>query len=293
MKKSVDTTAAGPVITTTNGLATATTAFFVKDLKEYPVLENGFRRSLVDEIIGQIADSNGALWNQAYWRAFTEDQTYGGHDTLDEVVSTLAPWLVTAEESHCGVQMCIAGWASELVAADWLVDARAWKEHRGWVEYNISDLEDKILVRRDDPLWEDYSSWWSDLASRTDVIDNCRLIERGFSGETHKIANVDEFAHRALGLDEDPFELFEGDNNWWRILGIIDAYTEFGPRDLEADEDGWLRWRIMADGYSRWYDRTGAEEIRDALADEGVGTDYHREHAPSWALERAGMLAAS
>lgn len=269
----------GRTIVTTNGVTTKTAAVYVGSIKDYTPLENGFNRALADEIVGIVESSQGRLWNQGHWREF-----FGQWDApVDrDVLEALNPALVDPKDANerCGTTMCIAGWAGELTGADWVVDLTLGKA--GWTSF-----DDWVLIRREDLATD--GSMREDFGPFNNSNYAEPLKKRGFSRETHAAVLVSDYARHALGIGTDPLMLFDGDNSWARVLGCIDAYTEYGPHFLPGEK---LEVYTLAHGSYQAQETYGydADEIvayLESIKGRGIGFDYHEENVPQWASDMA------
>ena len=285
MKKTITEADGRRVITTTNGVNTTTEALYVFAPKDYAPLPNGFVRELADDIIGYVERGQGRLWGQGSWRSILNDG-YLGSETL-EAIAELNPALVAgASYDRCGTTMCVAGWATELTAADWVVDVAA-------IRKGSTDWDDLVLVPRAE--WADrlHDTTTLPLTAGRYVED---LKKRGFSSDTHVAVEAATYAERALGLkDGDTLNLFGASNTWWKVRGIIDAYTEFGvdPELLLMSADAELCVMVAGnvEAVHDWgHDQETVDRITEDLRARKVGHDYHRETAPRWALAKAGEL---
>lgn len=289
MKKTLTVADDHRIITTTNGAETTTEAFYLRELKDFTPLPNGFNLALANEIIDFVESTSGALWYQGSWREILgrwmdEDKA--------EAVAKLNPTLVTSEAERCGTTMCIAGWAAELTGVDWFVDAEMAKA-------GLTAFDHMVIVRRDDPAATD--SGMTDDSPLHLGLDSTHseayakaMARRGFSPETHTTVEASTYAAYALGIPEayDTLNLFGAGNTWWKVRGIIDAYAHFGPvGELSMSRN--LELCVMVNGVDdavgEWeHDDEEAERWGEDLRARKVGFDYRLATAPQWAKNKVG-----
>lgn len=229
MKKSIEKTDAGYTIRTVNGVDTKSGAIWVREIKEYEPLENGFNLALANEVY-ELINTHQYLWDQDSWRRllFTSDLDA---EEKRELKSMLA-FEADLTQPTCGTAMCFAGWVSELSGADYVSDAQmieAAKSQSPYMEY--------ILVRRD----ELNERWDTRAVTMDEYLGGqalARAQERGFSDETHKLMAIEDYALMKLGLvDGDWLELFSGSNDLEDIRSIIDDYADAGPARQSRDSE--------------------------------------------------------
>lgn len=317
MHKTIEIRDDGPVAVTTNGGTTITALLYAQGLPETTPLPNGFDRELADWVVGVIEEREGHLWNQDVWRRRAYENEV--NPELD----------IKADEKHpCGTSMCFAGWTTELAGGDHVYDTPAIKARTlnqylmeftavdGTVhQVDLSSIEnygESVIVSHEDPATKDlvragYATALRDIPDETLAY----LHARGFDDAKHVLVSVSDYAAHRLGILEyhrdedgrahwfrsDPFDLFDGENTWPRVKGIIDAYTEMESISAAYHllSDGtWTKERARQAILCRGVDHFMANCSIDldfnpmAIAREcyaqGVGYDYHRLHADAWML---------
>jgi len=271
VKKTIENTADGRIIHTTNGVDTRSTAVYVKQIKSYDKpLANGFNLELAQAVIDQIK-ATPLLWNQDVWRAPFDTTVYEVGDylpgevedprTIDlfkeingrkPVLGDLQELLSDLSEPNakCGTAMCFAGWVAELTGANFVTDAAFLK-----IRYStasaagnpelaqiresarlISDAD--ILVTREEAKSYDLSF---PMEGRYAPAVLRILAARGFTPSTHRVVVIDDYAEIQLGLlDGDGANLFSGTNSFSQVEQIVAHYAKEGPDasrvDLELED---------------------------------------------------------
>ena len=175
------------LIRTTNGVDTLTAPIYVRELKTFTPLENGFNRELALYVLDWIR-ANMALWDQGSWREIFEigswrddesepiflegeapanllqriEEQYpdlGSEETLSKAADLmlsdlrrLATNVHTTLNPTCGTAMCLAGWVSELTAVDWVIDAGAFSLTSNWGHHTRKNWAEVLFVPRESPL---------------------------------------------------------------------------------------------------------------------------------------------
>lgn len=231
----------GELITTENGVATTTRSVMniaapSFDWRTTFDPDSGVNKELMQYTLDQITDHRD-WWNQGVWRDFT---ALWGQPRSEEHLASVLPY--DALEPACGTAMCTAGWVVETTRPDWVIDAATFKALTKAKLHRLVDrYEDSVLVRYDDVLYPEFTTP-KDTAWTWESTYDDELIEllkaRGFSGTTHHVEAISNYAARCLGIGSDPFSLFDGDNSYERVLETITEYAglQVKPDDLDSRE---------------------------------------------------------
>lgn len=241
MKKSIETDGKNYTVRTVNGVDTKTGAIWVKQIREYKPLENGFNLELANHVYDHI-EHNPLLWNQEAWRTTLEWAEVG--NAKDEIKKLLA-YEADLTNPACGTAMCFAGWTAELTGADWVADATFIKGKDSRiigpsVEHILITREqgEAALTQAEEHLNEDGDLdeiWIRELEEWIGVELLEILAERGFKPETHMLTNVESYALMQLGmLHGDWIGLFSGSNDLEEIRVRLDTMAKYGPQYNEA-----------------------------------------------------------
>lgn len=270
MQRTLDVSGKTRTIHTTNGVDTRTTTVYLRNLRDYTPLPNGFNKELAEEMWFEIVRLP-MLWDQGSWRSVVD---ISGGSPLAEAIRehVNAP----KSKARCGTAMCAAGWVAELGGADWVIDNEA-------VQEGALNHTESILVPVEQ--WQEYAqakSLVDDL--RTGINDlnphlQARLQSRGFTWESHVILSVREYALLRLGLTDDYLNMFSANSDYPRIRACLDTYAHFG--DLPYGSGPTF---VQADSM-----RVARQESYEDEAHQSFGGDYH-----AWAkatLERESVDA--
>lgn len=272
MKKTIETTDEGAVIHTVNGVDTKTGAIYVREIKTYTPLENGFNLELAQDILAQIRRTP-LLWNQDVWRItfdldqyptdYLPDAVKNGSGFYEEVMGR-TPVLEDLKEllddvyqpnAKCGTAMCFAGWVAEMTAANFAIDGVLIKaKHVKLGREPLAEQDQQERERRELLNDLNYISD-SDIFVTKEEAANYPLVmrfrgryspkvtallaERGFSDDTHAVVGIADYAKVQLGLgDYDPAGLFHGYNTYGDLEKIVAAYAEYGPEANRPEDCG-------------------------------------------------------
>lgn len=245
MKTTIESTADGRIIHTTNGVDVRSAAVYVKELKEFTPQPNGWNAELADHIYG-IITAHPALWNQGAWRevfVITDDPTanIGLHvrrkkslkdlfGSLRDFQTTVTDFTPEPEPATCGTAMCVAGWVGEVTGVHWVSDLSLIKKSVS------SQHSDRVIVTKEfaDNYPAIMASWSLGMFN---IPTYKNLLERGFSTEKHVTVSVSSYALVQLGLIHgDWLDLFAANNNQHKIRQIMDTYAEHG---ITPDPEVW------------------------------------------------------
>ena len=226
--------------TTRNGVNTWTANVFRTPLKKYTPLENGFNLELANDVYDTIS-KNPYLWNQASWRDVDVlDPDFGSEQLLAN--SKMVAFEMELDKPACGTTMCFAGWATELVKVDWVVDAYWFDkinrtqatemEDPNGTLFDLVNYAEMVLLPNvpGDLVDLDNQMAWTNLPEPLSK----RLVARGFTPRTHHLGTVQDAGQEALGIDHDRLGLFSAGNNLDQIRTIIDGYAKYGPKPTKA-----------------------------------------------------------
>ena len=269
-------------IRTRNGVDTKTQPFYVKKIHHFTPRPDGYNEELAEYVYAQI-EANQALWNQGVWRQLItvdnlDDQRYlyaQAHDlnssevNIGEMQKDLQlAMAVKADMDNpiCGTAMCCAGWVTEVMATDFMVDL----EMARWAYANGHDVDthmDTVLVPistlkrlREERLAgsgvyvpnSQHLKWMLEATMHSALSDGVLelLAKRGFTPETHEGTTVASWATYCLGLEGveggGDVPLFAAGNDLTKIRMYLDNYARLGPGahylgdeddDDESDED--------------------------------------------------------
>lgn len=261
MKKTIETDGKTYTIHTVNGVDTRTGAVWVKEIREYKPLENGFNLDLANTVYSHI-ERNEELWNQDAWRAFLGPEEFD-EDEAKHIKSMLA-FESDLTDPMCGTAMCFAGWVGELSGADWVIDGKAIKEDGfNHAQHNV----EQVLITVEQAEWFDEHYEAASEVNRLDVMLDYdvreKLARRGFLPDTHRLVQVSEYALYRLGLVHgDWLGLFAGGNGLSDIRERLDTYARFGP-----EEDVYVRDLFFESGMAPTVEMVDAYRERVALVD--------------------------
>lgn len=229
------------VVTTTNGVATTTHSVMATEhaqpnWRDTFDPDSGINKAVLAAVRKVVATSN--WWNQSVWRMALGPQEYVSQlkygldeQAAGEEIAEVLAFTPDSVENACGTAMCTAGWAAELTRPDWVLDASLLKpQYRERASVSRWDLlDDMIYVRRHDDKAFEYYVTASGSSYIWDVIEDSELVRadaqaRGFSRDTHDVITVREYAKVAMGIGNDPLQLFDGDNKLDEVLFRIDTY---------------------------------------------------------------------
>lgn len=259
-------------IRTRNGVDTTTQPFYVKKIHHFTPRSDGYNEELAEYVFKQLK-ANQALWDQGVWRRLiTADNIEGeryhaaevwGMDYEDVTTDLLTKELQVAlafkderENPICGTAMCAAGWVTEVMATDFLVDMKM----AHWAYANGHDIEthlDSVLIaksvikglreRRDAGERVHIPStnglnWMLEVTMHSALTNGVRelLAQRGFSDETHEITTIPDWAIHCLGLvgtDGPDIPMFAANNSIEKIRRHLDQYSQLGPDAHYLPED--------------------------------------------------------
>lgn len=240
MKKTIKNVDGEPTVHTVNGVDTKTGALYVRKLKKYAPLENGFNLALANDIF-ELISTNQLLWDQGDWRHLVWESDLEPEDA--KTLRTMLSIDKDINEPACGTAMCFAGWVNEMTGADWVLDRHSAKDYESIREENRGDRTiEFVLVNKTQRAWfyDSGQGWWGDLATYLSAPVLEKIGRRGFTPKTHWVTDTESFAVMQLGLvDGDWLELFEGSNELSMIRKIIDTYAEHGPVHNDAVKEAY------------------------------------------------------
>lgn len=227
MKKSIETDGKNYTIRTVNGVNTTTGAVWVKEIKVFEPLPNGFNLALANEVYAHI-EANPLLWDQNSWRRLLDATEITSEGMDPKELASLLAYEQDLDAPACGTAMCFAGWASELAGADWVADGTTLRQRRnlGMIEYVLVPLDVANKVTLEHP---DNELWLREIKDGLSEEAYSHVVSRGFSDKTHCLTNVEGYALMQLGLGSDWLDMFGGYNDLEKIRVCIDTYAQWGP----------------------------------------------------------------
>jgi hypothetical protein len=266
MQKELEITDDGFVIHTQNGVDTRTAAMYVRELKEYTPLKNGFNLELAEAVLEQIKRTP-LLWDQGSWRTklfysmgwsedahwtfvpetarslFAETREQISRPTVGDLKEQLSEYV--DPNTTCGTAMCFAGWVAELTGADHVVDSKMLAElnaYDGSVRREAlvglaDEYMDYLLIPRQKAEEHGFGRWGYDEIKDVLSKEQRRILkERGFRNKTHVMVSISTYAATMLGFIAQP-PLFNAGNSYGRLQQYVRLYTGQGPvasADLDA-----------------------------------------------------------
>jgi hypothetical protein len=254
------------VVVTSNGVTTSTATTMKLAVEEFDWRKpnyhptSGVWRELALAVRDQIM-RNVEWWDQNTWRTFVTDvsdlpndttQEYLEREETDAIIKQVIAFEKDMFAPACGTSMCAAGWATEIVRADWVVDSKMVTEGAKKGYYIPDDLSSMLFVPSE--WWAQQidrsvyggsyggSYGWNVLHASIDPEVNEFVIEqvnsRGFTTETHAIVTVPAFASAMLGIDGGDLNLFGGDNTYAYVVSALTvlATIECKPSELGVDD---------------------------------------------------------
>jgi hypothetical protein len=281
------------IITNTNGTTTWTSQVLRHPIKAYDTfLDNGVNKELMEDVMDSIKASP-TLWDQGSWRSIEiwdpQEPTGDYHLVAQEVKALLAFNTDVAElevkPPVCGTSMCMAGWASELSGADWVVDGTVMKmitKDEMSVTSNVSELSELVWVPRGwfmdrvdhDKSSLDYGNTWNGTADYTSAYfwdelgEELQIIsaKRGFSVASHAVINVSTYAKMALGICSDPLRMFDGSNSVKMLSKCADYYIAHGA-DYSQSRGSVIRRTLENQLYDEALAATPSDTVTYAVND--------------------------
>lgn len=254
MNKRIEIIDGRAVIHTTNGVDTTTAPVYVRELRTYTPLPNGFNLELADHIWA-IITRHPQLWMQDTWRTVWKAPAATGIDDAWEkrVADVLEQGrAITGEEQapKCGTSMCVAGWGVELTGGDWVRDASTLDSAY------TSGTESVVVTRK---VWEQMEQDLSGAVDyqRLENFDPRALAGRGFDERTHVAVSAASYGTWVLGLKSDWLEMFAGTNSLPRIRACIDVYATYVKGGVESHFDALERRNELTDAYADEYAELG------------------------------------
>lgn len=248
----------GDQIHTTNGVDTLTAAVYVRELRTFEPLPNGFNRDLATYVVDWI-EANQALWDQHSWRVLFEldkeeieyrDRVWLDRkakdkanpqelDSIQAALTRLAKNVDATENPTCGTAMCLAGWVGELTGADWVIDRKILTQSKTILSESLRQRMAEMVVvpGRTRQHGEEVDYWYEQVqvGRVNDKLLNQHLASRGFTPQTHHMVHVKDYAAMQLGISKNTITampvLFEGTNTIEDLRAVIDWHTEHGPVD--------------------------------------------------------------
>jgi hypothetical protein len=260
------------VVVTSNGVTTSTASTMKLAVPEFDYRQpnyhptSGVWRELALAVRDQIM-ANVQWWDQNTWRnvvtSVTElpnfdaddvwldrDEGWLDRDENEKYIAAMAAFEKDIFAPACGTSMCAAGWATEIVRADWVVDSKMLVEA---AKKNI-DLPDDLnsLLFAPRQWWSDrvspdapyYASGftWMALSSHGDEVDEWVLEQvdaRGFAADTHVILTVPVFATAILGIHDDPTDLFNGSNSYEYVVSALTMLATIDAKPSSLQGSWW------------------------------------------------------